>query len=226
MGPFPWLVSSSQRSHRRRREELESELGAAAPRPPRAEPDCPRPAPPSSTWARPGIARPRCPPGTRRAGKTAGWEARGGNTKFKLGGEPGSAPPSLPGRRFRREMPAAPAEFQAVLSRRALAPMEGRRLLCPAAPSCVNPHQHLPLPAETGLGTALAVQWPLLTGPHPLPLGTAWLGLPVAPCGAVHAPLPLCPHQHHLLPPHTVPTCLGASATPDFTQLRGRNVLP
>lgn len=62
MGPFPWLVSSSQRSHRRRREELESELGAAAPRPPRAEPDCPRPAPPSSTWA-----RPRCPPGTQQS---------------------------------------------------------------------------------------------------------------------------------------------------------------
>lgn len=182
-------------------------------------------------WHRPALVPARH---AAELGRLQGGKPGAGTPSSSSEGNLG-APPSLPGLRFRREMPAARMEFQAVLSRRALALMERARLLCcqppsppcPAAPSCVDPHQHLPLPAETGLGTALAVQWPLLTGPHPFPLGTVWRGLPVAPCGAVHAPLPLCPHQHHLLPPqvsaHTVPTCLSASVTPDFTRLRGRN---
>lgn len=69
-------------------------------------------------------------------------------------------------------MPAARGEFQAVLSRQAPTPMERAQAAVlsaplpalptygPAARSCVDPHQHLPLPAEAGLGTALVCSGP------------------------------------------------------------------
>lgn len=60
----------------------------------------PTPAPPSSTWAWPGIVRPWCPPGTRqsladcRVGSLwRQWWFQVRNTKFKLEGDLGARPP-------------------------------------------------------------------------------------------------------------------------------------